>query len=192
MGHQACALHRIGIATTSCTAMLRAQGGNHTRYRRAAGTGSLEHCRGRMCPALRSCAPMDRSGHGAAQGRLLRRACDEQGESCAGLTRRHAHCAESGWESIGRWQGRACAHRSSSMTMSAHEGVVATVVLAVVHMPVSSSGPSIAAGCAILGLQVRRVALFRIGLHSPMRYRERHRTMESFSAADGLHELQPR
>ena len=76
--------------------------------------------------------------------------------------------------------------------MSAHEGVVATVVLAVVHMPVSSSGPSIAAGCAILGLQVRRVALFRIGLHSPMRNRELHRTMDSFLAADGLRGLQPR
>ena len=83
-------------------------------------------------PPARPCAPTDRSGHGAARGRLLRRACDEQGECCAGLTRRHAHRAESGWESIGRWQGRARAHRGSSMRMSAHEGVVATVVLEVV------------------------------------------------------------
>ena len=76
--------------------------------------------------------------------------------------------------------------------MSVHEDVVATVLLQVVLMPVTSSGPSIAAGCAILGLQVRRVALFRIGLHSPMRSCELHRTMESFLAADGLRGLQPR
>jgi len=78
------------------------------------------------------------------------------------------------------------------MMKCAHEDVVATVVLLLVHMAGSSSGLSVAAGCAILGLQVGRVVLLRTGLHSPMRNRELHRTMESFFAADGLRELQPR
>ena len=93
---------------------------------------------------------------------------------------------------MGWWQGWASAHRCSSVTMSAHEDVVATVVLQVGHLPASSSGPSVTAGCAILGLQVGRVVPTRIGFHSPMPLAERHRTMESFSAADGLRELQPR
>ena len=76
--------------------------------------------------------------------------------------------------------------------MSVHEDVVATVLLQVVLMPVTSSGPSIAAGCAILGLQVGRVVLLRNGLHISMQLGELHRTMESFLAVDGVRELQPR
>ena len=73
------------------------------------------------------------------------------------------------------------------MAISVHEDVVATVVLQVVLMPVTSSGPSVA-----VGLQVGRVVLLRNGFRSSMQLGELHRTMESFLAVDGVRELQPR
>ena len=93
---------------------------------------------------------------------------------------------------MGWWQGWAGAHRCSSMTMSAHEDVVATVVLLLVHMPGSSSGSSSSARCAIDHLEVERVAPTRCHLHGWMELRELHPTMGFRLAADGLLELQPR
>ena len=78
------------------------------------------------------------------------------------------------------------------MMMCAHEDVVATVVLLVVHMPGSSSGPSSGARCGIDHLEVERVAPTRCHLHGSMEKRELHRTMGLRLAADGLRELQPR
>ena len=74
--------------------------------------------------------------------------------------------------------------------MCAHGDVVATVVLLLVHMPVPSSGPSSGARCAIHGLQVGRVVLPRIALHSPMQLAELHRTMEPDSGKDDPPDLQ--
>ena len=77
--------------------------------------------------------------------------------------------------------------------MCAHEDVVATVVLLVVHMPGSSSGPSSGARRGIDQLQVGRVIpTARRHLDGWMELRELHPTMGLRLAADGLRELQPR
>ena len=78
------------------------------------------------------------------------------------------------------------------MMMCAHEDVVATVVLLVVHMPGSSSGPSSGTRRGIDQLQVGRVIPTRRHLHGWMEQRELHPTMGLRLAADGLRELQPR
>mmetsp|Transcript_54644 Transcript_54644/g.162443 ORF Transcript_54644/g.162443 Transcript_54644/m.162443 type:complete len:105 (-) Transcript_54644:6-320(-) len=78
------------------------------------------------------------------------------------------------------------------MMMCAHEDVVATVVLLVVHMPGSSSGPSSGMRRGIDQLQVGRVIPTRRHLHGWMEQRELHPTMGLRLAADGLRELQPR
>ena len=78
------------------------------------------------------------------------------------------------------------------MMMCAHEDVVATVVLLVVHMPGSSSGPSSGMRRGIDQLQVGRFIPTRCHLHGSMEKRELHRTMGLRLAADGLRELQPR
>ena len=78
------------------------------------------------------------------------------------------------------------------MTMSAHEDIVATVVLLLVHLLVPSSGPSAAVRCIVNHLQLQRVAPTRRHLHGSMENRELHRTMVLRLAADGLRELQPR
>ena len=77
------------------------------------------------------------------------------------------------------------------MMMCAHEDVVATVVLLVVHMPGSSSGPSSGMRRGTNQLQVWRVVPTRRHLYGWMENRELHPTMGFRLAADGLRGLQP-
>ena len=192
MGDRPCTLHRICIATTSCTAMLRPREATSrgTAVPRAGAASRFFATTG--APPIRPRAAADRAGHGAASGRLLRRACDELVECCAGVRRLPSARGESAWESMGWWQGWAGAHRGSSIAMSAHEDIVATVALQVVLLLVPSSGPSAAVRCIVNHLQVQRVAPTRRHLHGSMENRELHRTMGLRLAADGLRELQPR
>ena len=173
-----------------------AQGGHKPRRRRAAGQSRLApprcHMRAANPPTRGGRSDWPPSSRRGASGRLLRRACDEPVDCCAGVRRSPSARGESAWESMGWWQGWAGAHRCSSMTMSAHEDVVATVVLLLVHMPGSSSGSSSSARCAIDHLEVERVAPTRRHLHGWMELRELHPTMGFRLAADGLRGLQPR
>ena len=192
MGDRPCTLHCIGIATKSCTAMLKAQEATSRDAAVPRARADSRLLAATCAPPTRPRAAADRTGRRGASGRLLRRACDEPVDCCAGVRRSPSARGESAWESMGWWQGWAGAHRCSSMTMSAHEDVVATVVLLLVHMPGSSSGSSSSARCAIDHLEVERVAPTRRHLHGWMELRELHPTMGLRLAADGLRELQPR
>ena len=69
--------------------------------------------------------------------------------------------------------------------------VAASILLTHWHLHSSLASRAAVVPAVIPELQIERDALFRIGLHSPMRNPIAHRTMESFLAVDGLRELQP-
>ena len=157
MGDRPCTLHCIGIATKSCTAMLKAQEATSRDAAVPRARADSRLLAATCAPPTRPRAAADRTGRRGASGRLLRRACDEPVDCCAGVRRSPSARGESAWESMGWWQGWAGAHRCSSMTMSAHEDIVATVALQVVLLLVPSSGPSAAVRCIVNHLQLQRV-----------------------------------